>query len=129
MIQIKRKQRSTKKGISTIDPTNTWGSAHWENNNFSHIWEIVLFFTQNWGKQQHLGLYLLQVNVTISPRDNYCIEIVLRYLAVEGDGLGSHQVNDGGVLVENTAVLSDEYSSSLNLESAAVRSSSSTLDK
>jgi hypothetical protein len=34
--------------------------------------------------------------------------------------------------VENTAVLSatvDEYSSSLNLESAAVPSSSSTLDK
>lgn len=40
----------------------------------------------------------LMVNVTISPRDNYCIEIVLRCLAVEGDGLGSHQVNDGGVL-------------------------------
>jgi len=38
------------------------------------------------------------VNVTISPKDNYCIEIVLRCLAVEGDGLGSHQVNDGGVL-------------------------------
>lgn len=40
----------------------------------------------------------LMVNVTISPRDNYCIEIVLRCSAVEGDGLGSHQVNDGGVL-------------------------------
>lgn len=40
----------------------------------------------------------LMVNVTISPRDNYCIEIVLRCLAVEGDGLGSHQVSDGGVL-------------------------------
>ncbi|KAJ6701141.1 NUCLEAR PORE COMPLEX PROTEIN [Salix koriyanagi] len=40
----------------------------------------------------------LMVNVAISPRDNYCIEIVLRCLAVEGDGLGSHQINDGGVL-------------------------------
>ncbi|XP_011048583.1 PREDICTED: nuclear pore complex protein NUP107 [Populus euphratica] len=40
----------------------------------------------------------LMVNVTISLRDNYCIEIVLRCLAVEGDRLGSHQVNDGGVL-------------------------------
>ena len=38
------------------------------------------------------------MNVTILPRDNYCIEIVLRCLAVEGDGLGSYQVNDGGVL-------------------------------
>ena len=38
------------------------------------------------------------MNVAISTRDNYCIEIVLRCVAVEGDGLGSHQVNDGGVL-------------------------------
>ncbi|CAK7356482.1 unnamed protein product [Dovyalis caffra] len=40
----------------------------------------------------------LMVNVAISPRDNYCIEVVLRCLAVEGDGLGSHQTNGGGVL-------------------------------
>jgi len=52
---------STKGGISTINPTNTWGSAHWENSNFSHMGKIVLFFTQNWEKQQHLGLYLLQI--------------------------------------------------------------------
>ncbi|WCJ39372.1 hypothetical protein M5689_020364 [Euphorbia peplus] len=40
----------------------------------------------------------LMVNVAISPRDKYCIEVVLRCLAVEGDGLGSHQANDGGLL-------------------------------
>ncbi|KAJ8755759.1 hypothetical protein K2173_024303 [Erythroxylum novogranatense] len=40
----------------------------------------------------------LMVNVAISQRDNYCIEVVLRCLAIEGDGLGSHQVNDGGIL-------------------------------
>ena len=38
------------------------------------------------------------MNVTISPRDNYCIEVVVRCLAVEGDGLGSHQLCDGGVI-------------------------------
>lgn len=38
------------------------------------------------------------VNVSISTVDNYCIEIVLRCLATEGDGLGQHQLNDGGIL-------------------------------
>lgn len=40
----------------------------------------------------------MQVNVSISTRDNYCIEVVLRCLAVEGDGLGPHDLNDGGIL-------------------------------
>ncbi|KAK4479532.1 hypothetical protein RD792_015048 [Penstemon davidsonii] len=40
----------------------------------------------------------LMMNVSISPRDNYCIEVVLRCLAVEGDGLGLHDLNDGGIL-------------------------------
>ncbi|XP_054783533.1 nuclear pore complex protein NUP107 [Prosopis cineraria] len=40
----------------------------------------------------------LMVNVSISSRDNYCIEVVLRCLAVAGDGLGSHELNDGGIL-------------------------------
>lgn len=40
----------------------------------------------------------LQANVAISPRDNSCIEVVLRCLAVEGDGLGPHDLNDGGIL-------------------------------
>ncbi|XP_010552251.1 PREDICTED: nuclear pore complex protein NUP107 [Tarenaya hassleriana] len=40
----------------------------------------------------------LMINVAISSRDNYCIEVVLRCLAVEGDGLGPHDINNGGIL-------------------------------
>nr|GMC51934.1 nuclear pore complex protein NUP107 [Ipomoea batatas] len=40
----------------------------------------------------------LMVNVSISSKDNYCIEVVLRCLAVEGDGLGSPELHDGGIL-------------------------------
>ncbi|KAJ0008281.1 hypothetical protein Pint_29237 [Pistacia integerrima] len=40
----------------------------------------------------------LMVNVSISSSSNYCIEVVLRCLAVEGDGLGSHDLNDRGIL-------------------------------
>lgn len=39
-----------------------------------------------------------QVNISISSRDNYSLEVVLRCLAVEGDGLGSHNLSDGGLL-------------------------------
>lgn len=40
----------------------------------------------------------MQVNVAVSSKDNYCIEVVLRCLAVEGDGLGPNEQDDGGVL-------------------------------
>ncbi|XP_009146408.2 nuclear pore complex protein NUP107 [Brassica rapa] len=40
----------------------------------------------------------LMVNVSISSRDSYCIEVVLRCLATEGDGLGPHNASDGGIL-------------------------------
>ncbi|GFY97219.1 hypothetical protein Acr_11g0015250 [Actinidia rufa] len=40
----------------------------------------------------------LRVSVSISARDNYCIEVILRCLATYGDGLGPHDLNDGGVL-------------------------------
>ncbi|XP_044486705.1 nuclear pore complex protein NUP107 [Mangifera indica] len=40
----------------------------------------------------------LMVNVSISSSNSYCIEVVLRCLAVEGDGLRSHDLNDGGIL-------------------------------
>ncbi|KAK4851211.1 hypothetical protein QYF36_013325 [Acer negundo] len=40
----------------------------------------------------------LMVNVSISSRNDYCIEVVLRCSAVEGDGLGTHDLNDGGLL-------------------------------
>ncbi|CAL5330419.1 unnamed protein product [Camellia sinensis] len=38
------------------------------------------------------------VSVSISSTDNYCIEVVLRCLATDGDGLGPHELNDGGIL-------------------------------
>ncbi|KAM7476110.1 hypothetical protein LguiB_023353 [Lonicera macranthoides] len=40
----------------------------------------------------------LTVKVSISTADSYCIEVVLRCLATEGDGLGPHELNDGGIL-------------------------------
>ncbi|XP_041994312.1 nuclear pore complex protein NUP107-like [Salvia splendens] len=40
----------------------------------------------------------LMANVAISPGENSCIEVVLRCLAAEGDGLGLHDLNDGGIL-------------------------------
>ncbi|GER45054.1 hypothetical protein STAS_21968 [Striga asiatica] len=40
----------------------------------------------------------LMVNVSTSPKDNSCIEVVLRCMAVEGDGLGPHAFDDGGIL-------------------------------
>ncbi|CAL5379562.1 unnamed protein product [Camellia sinensis] len=36
--------------------------------------------------------------VSISSTDNYCIEVFLRCLATDGDGLGPHELNDGGIL-------------------------------
>lgn len=39
-----------------------------------------------------------QVNVAISSKDSYSIEVILRCLAVEGDGIGPHILNDGGLL-------------------------------
>ncbi len=46
----------------------------------------------------HILNFLGQVNVSVSSRDNYCIEVVLRCLAVAGDGIGPHELNDGGIL-------------------------------
>ncbi|RAL46345.1 hypothetical protein DM860_015338 [Cuscuta australis] len=40
----------------------------------------------------------LMVNVYVSSKDKYCIEVVLRCLAVEGDGLGCPELHDGGIL-------------------------------
>nr|XP_027125162.1 nuclear pore complex protein NUP107 [Coffea arabica]XP_027125163.1 nuclear pore complex protein NUP107 [Coffea arabica] len=40
----------------------------------------------------------LMVSVSRSARDEYSIEVILRCLAVAGDGLGIHEVNDGGLL-------------------------------
>lgn len=38
------------------------------------------------------------MDVKISSEDSSCIEVMLRCLAVEGDGLGFHEANDGGLL-------------------------------
>lgn len=43
-------------------------------------------------------LMFVQVNVSISSRDNYCVEVVLRCLATGNDGLGPHKFHDGGIL-------------------------------
>ncbi|CAL5381192.1 unnamed protein product [Camellia sinensis] len=40
----------------------------------------------------------LMVSISISSTDNCCIEVVLRGLAADGDGLGPHELNDGGIL-------------------------------
>lgn len=44
------------------------------------------------------SIFNLQVKVLISSIDNSCIEVVLRCMAVEGDGIGPHDLNDGGIL-------------------------------
>ncbi|ERN05569.1 nuclear pore complex protein NUP107 isoform X1 [Amborella trichopoda] len=40
----------------------------------------------------------LMVNVSIPANDQTCIKVVINCLAVEGDGLGLHESNDGGLL-------------------------------
>ncbi|KAL0907305.1 hypothetical protein M5K25_021705 [Dendrobium thyrsiflorum] len=40
----------------------------------------------------------LMVNVSVSLTNNDCLEVALRCLAIEGDGLGLHESNDGGLL-------------------------------
>lgn len=40
----------------------------------------------------------LMVNVSVSFTNNYCIEVALKCLAIDGDGLGLHESNDGGIL-------------------------------
>ncbi|KAK4726467.1 hypothetical protein R3W88_031384 [Solanum pinnatisectum] len=40
----------------------------------------------------------IMVSVSISSRDNYCVEVVLCCLATENDGLGPHKFHDGGIL-------------------------------
>ncbi|THG08170.1 hypothetical protein TEA_006177 [Camellia sinensis var. sinensis] len=47
---------------------------------------------------QGSGIETSEVSVSISSTDNYCIEVVLRCLATDGDGLGPHELNDGGII-------------------------------
>jgi hypothetical protein len=55
------------------------------------------------------------VDVTISSEDSSFIEVLLRCLAVEGDGLGFHEANDGGLLATVMADGFKGYSSCLLL--------------
>lgn len=59
----------------------------------------------------------LMVNVSISLRDNYCIEVVLRCLAVVGDGIWPHEMNDGGILA---TVMAAGFKGELNRFQAGV---------
>lgn len=67
----------------------------------------------------------LMVNVSNSTKDSYCIEVVLRCLAVEGDGLGPHDLNDGGILA---AVLAAGFKGELSRFQAGVTMDISRLD-
>ncbi|CAN1827470.1 Nuclear pore complex protein NUP107 [Linum perenne] len=67
----------------------------------------------------------LMVKVAISTRDNYCIEVIVRCLAAEGDGLGSHQANDGGVLA---TVIAAGFKGELNRFQPGVTMEISRLD-
>ncbi|KAL0743683.1 hypothetical protein Bca4012_085196 [Brassica carinata] len=67
----------------------------------------------------------LMVNVSISSRDSYCIEVVLRCLATEGDGLGPHNANDGGIL---SAVAAAGFKGELTRFQAGVTMDISRLD-
>lgn len=39
-----------------------------------------------------------QVDVAVSSKDSLSVEVVLRCLAADGDGIGFHMTNDGGLL-------------------------------
>ncbi|KAL8537837.1 hypothetical protein ACS0TY_012827 [Phlomoides rotata] len=67
----------------------------------------------------------LMVNVAISLRDSSCIEVALRCLAVEGDGLGPHDLNDGGILAN---VLAAGFKGELTRFQAGVTMEISGLD-
>ncbi|RZB58998.1 Nuclear pore complex protein NUP107 [Glycine soja] len=62
------------------------------------------------------------VNVSISSRDSYCIDVVLRCLAITDDGLEPHHLNDGGILGTIMAagfkeqILATSFSSSGRIE-------------
>ncbi|KAL8138365.1 hypothetical protein V2J09_004366 [Rumex salicifolius] len=67
----------------------------------------------------------LTVNVMVSSRDSYCIEVGLCCLAVEHDGLGPHDSNDGGILA---AVMAAGFKGELARFQAGVTMEISQLD-
>ncbi|KAJ3681103.1 hypothetical protein LUZ60_015592 [Juncus effusus] len=67
----------------------------------------------------------LTVNVRICSEDSSCIEVELRCLAVEGDGLGFHEANDGGLLA---TVMADGFKGELNRFQSGVAIEISRID-
>lgn len=67
----------------------------------------------------------LMVNVSISSKNNYTLEVALRCLAVNGDGLGLHEANDGGLLA---AVIAAGFKGELSRFQTGVTMEISRLD-
>lgn len=67
----------------------------------------------------------LMVNVAVSPRDEYCLEVALRCLAENGDGFGIHEANDGGLLA---TVMAAGFKGELNRFQTGVTMEISRLD-
>ncbi|URD83212.1 Trypsin [Musa troglodytarum] len=67
----------------------------------------------------------LRVDVAVSSSDNYCIEVALHCLAVNGDGLGLHEANDGGLLA---TVIAAGFKGELNRFQPGVTMEISRLD-
>uniref|UniRef100_A0A803LDI3 Nuclear pore complex protein n=1 Tax=Chenopodium quinoa TaxID=63459 RepID=A0A803LDI3_CHEQI len=67
----------------------------------------------------------LMVDVKVSPKNNFCVEVILRCLAVVGDGLGPHELNDGGILA---SVMAAGFKGELSRFQAGVTMEISRLD-
>lgn len=67
----------------------------------------------------------LTVDVKVSPKNNFCVELILRCLAVEGDGLGPHELNDGGIIA---SVMAAGFKGELSRFQAGVTMEISRLD-
>ncbi|EEC80177.1 hypothetical protein OsI_22031 [Oryza sativa Indica Group] len=67
----------------------------------------------------------LKVDVNVSSKDPCCIQVSLLCLAVEGDGLGLHEANDGGLLA---AIMAAGFKGELNRFQPGVSIEISRLD-
>ncbi|KAG0461623.1 hypothetical protein HPP92_021920 [Vanilla planifolia] len=66
-----------------------------------------------------------KVNVSSSVTNNYCVEVKLRCLTMEGDGFGDHESNDGGLLAR---VMAAGFKGELTRFQAGVTSEISLMD-
>lgn len=67
----------------------------------------------------------LKVDVKVSSKDPCCIEVALRCLAKEGDGIALHEANDGGLLA---AIMAAGFKGELNRFQPGVSMEISRLD-